>query len=282
MNKNKPGSIAAEILRPMSEIEKEISEVKRVSAMPLRERVKYYQEKYGEKTASKTVFCAPLGCYISKPLVKDNSKLKGIWIFDLLAVETCMNCRDCKGFCYAIKSQRQYIAVLLKRSIMTFLAKYFLEWLENCIVNQIKRSRSIRFIRIHSAGDFFSQAYINTWSRIAKQFPKIKLYYYTKIENILDVTALNMNANVNMVSSILPDGEINFGKEEKIHALVAKYAARGIEIHVCPYHDPATGRKETYINKAGRKCTRTVFPEIHCGKDCTFCMDHKYVVFFIH
>ena len=266
-------------LRSYAEIMAEISEVKRVTALTLKERVAYYVKNYGGKTKSKTVFCKPLGCYISLPLTKDNSKLKGIYIFDLLAVETCLNCRSCRDFCYATKAQKQYINTLLRRSVMTYLAKHFRAWLETAISNQIKRNRRIKYVRIHSAGDFFSTEYLQIWHNIARKFPKVTFYYYTKVDHLIDFSGFNDESNVNGVASILPEGEINFGSPEYVAELLRKY---GDKIHVCPYHDPATRQEVRRLDANWNWRTYYIYPEIHCGRDCKICMSHKYVVFYIH
>ena len=37
-----------------------------------------------------------------------------------------------------------------------------------------------KIVRVHDSGDFFSQAYMNSWFEIAKNFPEKKFYAYTK------------------------------------------------------------------------------------------------------
>jgi len=269
-----------------AEIQRGISEVKAVSRMSLAERVAYYREKYGEKTSAKCIWCPSLGCYISKPLVYQNSKLRGIWIFDLLAVATCVNCSECKHYCYALKAQKQYLFTLLRRSIYTWLAKHDIAFLKRIIVEQLMHENGIQYIRIHSSGDFFSAEYLAMWTDIARAFPAVKFYYYTKADKCFNFEGFNKLDNVNGVKSILPDGERNFDKPARVHAIVEKYARRGIDIKICPYHDPATANvyQVRRLNRKFRWYTVTIkeFPEIHCGSQCTYCMDHQYVIFYIH
>jgi len=225
----------------------EISEVFQVSRMTLADRVEYYAGKHRSKSNGCKIYCAPLKAYISPVLSFENSKLQGIYIFDLLAVFTCRNCASCKDTCYARKAQRMYVDTLLRRSYMTWLSMHFLDWLKAEIIAEIKKEKP-KFLRIHSSGDFFSQRYADTWAEIAKMFPETKFYYYTKVENILELKTLASMKNVNQVSSFLPDGERNYGEKEFIDAMVQKY---GKKIKVCPYHMPGTEKIFRYrrLNK---------------------------------
>jgi hypothetical protein len=39
---------------------------------------------------------------------------------------------------------------------------------------------NIRYFRVHSCGEFYSQEYFNKWCEIAKSFPSVTFYTYTK------------------------------------------------------------------------------------------------------
>jgi len=43
-----------------------------------------------------------------------------------------------------------------------------------------KNQKKIKQVRIHEAGDFYSQAYLDNWFLIAKEFPGLTFYAYTK------------------------------------------------------------------------------------------------------
>lgn len=260
----------------------EISEVLHVSKLTLSERVAYYAERHAKPSSGCKIYCAPIKAYISPVLSYENSKLHGIYIFDLLAVFTCRNCSTCRDTCYARKAQRLYVNTLLRRSYMTWLAMHFLAWLKQEIIAEIEKEKP-DFIRIHSSGDFFSQNYADMWTEIAKLFPETKFYYYTKVSNILELETLKNMENVNQVSSILPEGERNYGDKAFVAAMVEKY---GSKVKVCPYHAPGTEKIFRYrrLNKNFRWQTIVIkqFPQIHCGTDCRFCMSHEFVIFYIH
>lgn len=237
-----------------------ITAVKAVSKLSINARMRYYIENNMEKTTSKTVYLKPYNCYISRPLTGGNSKLdKSILIFDLLAIVTCMNCSSCKSTCYALKSQRQYIDTLLKRSVNTYLAKYDIPTLKDIIITQLKRTTK-KIIRIHSSGDFLSQTYLDMWTEIASMFPKKRFYSYTKVDHILDFSAFESLSNVNVVRSLLPDGTKNYGLEEYV-----KIKARELNAPICPYRK---GMDEDTMP--------------HCGKSCNVCLNSPYVLFVQH
>lgn len=229
--------------------------------------------------------------YISEPLTVGNSKLSRlVLIFDLLAVYTCGNCSACANRCYAVKAQKAYPTCWDKRACNTYLAAHDLPRLRKLIINQLAGTDK-PFCRIHSSGEFFSQAYIEMWADIARLFPAIRFYYYSKMSDLLDFSPLESLPNVNAVRSVLPDGSVNFGGYEYVQQKAAQFG-----IPVCPYgrekakakntaeregkEKGLTGRKlKRFINRAVKDITNTA---VHCGSDCTLCMHAPYVLFYEH
>lgn len=194
--------------------------------------------------------------YMSDPLTFGNSKLgKSIAIFDLLAVHSCLNCKSCAKGCYALKAQRQYPTVFDKRAINTYLARENISMLRALIVASLMLNNP-KFVRIHSSGDFLSQAYVNMWAEIAALFPTIRFYTYTKVKGIFDFS--KAERVINIIESVLPDGDINFGSLEYVKEKSAKFG-----IPICP-----VGVTE------GK--------DFKCGESCTLCMNHKQVLFLQH
>lgn len=194
--------------------------------------------------------------YMSDPLTMGNSKLgKEIAIFDLLAGTSCINCHDCVKHCYAVKAQRQYPTVHDKRAINTFLARNNIKKLRQLIEASLTLNAP-KFVRIHSSGDFVSQEYIDMWVSLAKEFPEIKFYTYTKVIGVFDFS--KAEKHINIVQSVLPDGDINFGDIEYIKEKSVKYG-----IPICPVG----------ITKG---------KGFKCGTDCTLCMHHDQVLFLQH
>jgi len=192
-------------------------------------------------------------------LAKGNAKLdRSILIFDLLA-GTKGSCKfDCAS-CYAKKAQVQYSPTNLYRSTNFELAKNHLEYLKWLLTKQISKSRTVKSVRIHSSGDFFSQDYVDMWKTIIELFPNIKFYAYTKTESFLNFSELKKLNNFNLINSnVTLEGKqvLNYGDNDHIENL------ENIGYFVCP---------------ATKKHWKGM-----CGKECDYCVHSNKVCFHIH
>jgi len=112
-------------------------------------------------------------------ILSANSKLKKhkIFSFDLPPRITCVKCNCC---CWAEKGH------YTQKPKDKKLRWKFLHWLtkqpdfESTMINSIKAKKSAAAIRIHGTGDYYSQDYIERWSKIIAALPKMKFYSYTK------------------------------------------------------------------------------------------------------
>ena len=189
-------------------------------------------------------------------LANSNSKLgKSIWSFDLPAVKTCPNCDDCKDTCYALKAERMYKQTRNYRQVNYELALNHIKVLEQLINRQINEKK-IKYVRIHSSGDFFSYEYFLMWCRIAKANPDVRFFTYTKTGLYGDK---NIPKNFNIKYSYVKHNTkryLNYGKPEYVNKL-----AKEVKHPVCP----ATSGKQV-------KC-----------EDCKLCMySKKTPLFYIH
>ena len=196
------------------------------------------------------------GIYITpKRLVKGNSKLYNILIFDLPAVVTCLNCGDCKDKCYALGPYRRWPNVKEAWDKNFGLAKT--GDFQELVAGQISRSRNAKTVRVHVAGDFFDQDYIRRWTEVAASFPAINFYSYTKVygkfTSALDT--FNSLPNCNLINSIATDGGVNFGDQERVKKLV------DLGYFVCPV---------------------TAGEDITCGLECSECVTNGKVCFYEH
>ena len=197
-----------------------------------------------------------------------NSKLN-TYIFDLPAGLTCGSCKTagCLEKCYATKAQLQYPDAADFRNGNMWLAKNQPQIFEDSINNQLAKIRKGGFkskgeniVRIHSSGDFMNQDYLNRWARIVKQNPDFQFYAYTKQDKRLDFTPLTDNTNFNLVKSLLPNGEINFGKDiEKLNRHAKEFGIPEI-------------------------CPATMGSDVKCGGKggCKNCLTSPYMVFKEH
>lgn len=162
-------------------------------------------------------------------------------MFNIPASQEICN-RVCKG-CYSYKAYKIYPNVLPAQTAryeatkqLDFVAK---------VNKEIKAVRKpVKHFRIHgSAGEFYDQAYVNNWARIAKANPGITFYAYTKRMKEFDFSKLKSLPNFIVIDSFHYGG-LNYGKLDK----APKNA------FICPEQPKAN---------------------VSCGVDCTWCMDKQ-------
>jgi len=124
----------------------------------------------------------------------ENIAMQGVGVnfryaqFNLLAKTTCPYATTgCKKFCYAKRDERYPNVVENRRS--SFNASRDPQFVENMIftINCLLYSRryygNVMILRIHESGDFYNQAYLNSWLEIIKYFAgreNIIFQFYTK------------------------------------------------------------------------------------------------------
>lgn len=110
-----------------------------------------------------------------------NKKLpKNTMIFNLPAVTTCPSRTSfCEVNCYALKAERMYKNVTPARKSNFKLSQgdEFVDSMKELI---LKNLHKINQFRIHESGDFYNQKYLLKWYEIARSFPTITFYAYTK------------------------------------------------------------------------------------------------------
>jgi len=181
-----------------------------------------------------------------------NKKLASdILIFNLLAGTKGSCIVDCPG-CYAKKAERLYPGAAKAREENFRIVKENPDIISQVVPAIVSKYRKhISTIRIHEGGDMFSKEYAQAWDVTAGQLRieyGIKTYTYTKTDIRL--------YNVNVVESILPTGEFNFGRKVWVEE-----KAQELNAPICP----ATKEKD-----------------VTCGKNCGLCIDYKTVLFIAH
>jgi hypothetical protein len=189
---------------------------------------------------------------VKKLVQKGNQKLgSNILMFNIPANKTVCG-RICPG-CYAIKEQKRYPTVEPARQ-----ARYEATLQPDFVMRMKKELRAKKKLpkhfRIHSSGEFYSQQYINSWIKIAKEFPEITFFTYTKRKKDFDFSALESMSNVVIINSFQFKG-LNYGRLEDVPE----------GAHVCP------DRRNN---------------DVQCGETCDFCMrkeaQQKGVFFIKH
>ena len=144
---------------------------------------------------------------------KGNAKLgKGTLVFSLPAGKTCPGALHCKSFaavdingkrsivdgketifrCFAASSEVQYDQVFNNRSdnmqqvVNAIQDGSIVDLIDDSIKLHI--TKTIKLVRIHESGDFFSLEYLLAWLEVAERNPSIKFYAYSKsLEYFVDL-----------------------------------------------------------------------------------------------
>lgn len=170
----------------------------------------------------------------------------------------------CKG-CYAFTGNYNYDTTIAYLAIRTMLARDYMEFLENAIMAQIDAEK-IKLCRIHAAGDFFCDAYVEMWQRIAKSCVNTIFWTYTKVKEY--ETAFDGISNANIVKSFIRVNSINgfnFGHCDYIMECYRVLTEAGKKVHIC----------FCGIEKAAGIEVK------HCT-NCKSCSECDYVLFLEH
>lgn len=96
-------------------------------------------------------------------------------------VKTCPNAGACATVCYARNGTYNFSNV---KGRHTQNLEYVIEdpqgWFAQMLEEVSKPKMRGKHIRIHDAGDFFSQDYLEMWLRLARLVPEVTFYCYTK------------------------------------------------------------------------------------------------------
>lgn len=107
--------------------------------------------------------------------LKDNAVVRFIQ-WNITAVTTCpWRTAMCEKSCYALKAERIYPTVRVRRALHTEFAKTsefvpaMIEQIEYELSRKASQGKTI-FFRIHESGDFVNMNYLNAWHEITKHF----------------------------------------------------------------------------------------------------------------
>jgi hypothetical protein len=117
-------------------------------------------------------------------------------------VNTCPSASACKGVCYA--KQGRYIMSNVKSARLHNL-QFFIDngaesFLSAAIVDLSRLTKRYNVVRVHDSGDFFSKEYVQVWHSIARAFPNVIFYAYTKSHDLKPLD--NAPVNFRIVQSV--------------------------------------------------------------------------------
>jgi hypothetical protein len=179
-------------------------------------------------------------------LAMGNFKLhKSIAIWNLPAgyQYTCIS--DCPG-CYAKKAQNRYPTVLSRR-IRNFESSRLDSFVSD-FLEALDRSKA-KICRFHESGDIYSQEYSDKLAEIAALRSDVAFFAYTHTDF--------RPAGVNVVKSILPNGDLNYGPLEWVKVMSKRFS-----IPVCPVTLKVSVAK--------------------CGTTCKMCLSKPAMLFVKH
>lgn len=134
-----------------------------------------------------------------KNYLSTNTKLKrdGIFSFGIPAYKsstgliTCPGALSCIKGCYARNGL--YLMPSVKKSQEARLELTRDSELFIAVIDTELRKRKVRVLRIHDSGDFYSEAYRDSWFTIMRLNPGIKFYAYTKNLPLFHMVKLPVN-----------------------------------------------------------------------------------------
>jgi len=166
-------------------------------------------------------------------------------IWSLPAVKTCKKGLSCHKYCYARKAEKQYKAVLPCRNKNFKASKDY--YFTNRMFDKIRKLKC-KYFRIHESGDFYSRDYINKWYAIARMFPDIRFYAYTKRDDLFTPDVLdNKPSNLTLIYSL---DAIQSGNKFDV---------------------PKGFDKLAVVHDSKVNCPAQVNKDIKCMTDCTKC-----------
>ncbi|MBQ8292924.1 MAG: hypothetical protein IJX78_03835 [Bacilli bacterium] len=143
----------------------------------------------------------------NKKTLDSGTNYDKIFIWNMPYVSTCPGMTKwCINNCYNADNREDvYPIKQWIRNLHDFL--YQKEKLYEVICNQISLFKGQKVaIRFHSSGDFFSVEYIDFWIKIAKRFPSVHFWGYTRSWSVSSlrekIIELNSLGNVTLFASV--------------------------------------------------------------------------------
>lgn len=161
--------------------------------VPPKPRKKPTAASVRKPTATKTKPEASISPAPAKPkrplrwLTRGNTKMgkKLIYIWSVPAVSTCPGSTDvCRSLCYA--TQGHYRFGSLRQRYQANHAFSLTSGFVPEVSDEILRSGA-KVVRIHGAGDFYSNEYVAKWTAIVRAHPGVTFYAYTRSWTLPDM-----------------------------------------------------------------------------------------------
>ena len=133
------------------------------------------------------------------------------------SMNTCPAALACRGVCYAKQGTYRFANVVAARHHNLSLSQRsdFADLIIADLANKVVKSRKCRkpynVVRLHDAGDFYSQGYLDSWAKVAAAYPAVIFYAYTKSLH-LDLSVAPANLRITQSLGGKYDNLVNLGK----------------------------------------------------------------------
>ena len=220
-------------------------------------------------------------------LKRGNRKLdRSILIFNLPDAFTCPNASAaCLRFCYARLARTASPHSTAISRYARFLISQRPDFAE-IISDELRRKKNVRAVRIHESGDFYSPAYFMKWLEIARRFPSITFYAYTK--SLFAAKHLDQLPDNFVLIFSLDKSNFRLFSFVMKHVQEARSKGKRVGVSYVDTHTEEDKRNIREISKlmSVHVCPATVSSnrgKVKCGRDCSYCvLDPKCVVFNVH
>lgn len=148
---------------------------------------------------------------------------------------TCPAALACRAVCYAKQGTYRFKNVVKSRTHNLTLsqradfADLIIADLSTMVVKSRKCRKPYNVVRLHDAGDFYSQSYLDAWAKVAAAYPTVIFYAYTKSVH-LDLSVAPANLRITQSLGGRYDNLVNLGKPHS--RIFSSHEARERESYV--------------------------------------------------
>jgi hypothetical protein len=132
-------------------------------------------------------------------------------------MNTCPAALACRAVCYAKQGTYRFKNVVAARqhnlnlSQRSDFADLIIADLAALVVKTPRKRKPYNVVRLHDAGDFYSQSYLDAWCKVAAAYPDVIFYAYTKSLH-LDLSVAPANLRITQSLGGKYDNLVNLGR----------------------------------------------------------------------
>jgi hypothetical protein len=176
--------------------------------------------------------------------------------FNLPPLKTCPRAGACKAFCYGQVGNYCFTNMKdhMQRNFELSKSNNFVDLVLKDLANLRKKHKKI-YVRLHDVGDFYTATYAAKWATIARAFPDIVFYAYSKSWKMLE--SVDLPGNIVILPSL-------GGKDDKLIGYRSHVAVRPVGTDVPKRY--VNGSKDDLVNLFNCLNGRSISIEAHGAK----------------